>query len=48
MTALGWTLALVIAWATWAPREVGEFIAEVVNSYEMNLAALRAKREAKP
>ncbi|MBS9476182.1 hypothetical protein [Ancylobacter radicis] len=48
MTALGGVLTIVVIWAMWAPREVGDYLAKVVDSYQTNRAALRAKREPKP
>ncbi|WAC26380.1 hypothetical protein [Ancylobacter sp. SL191] len=48
MTALGGVLTIVVIWAMWAPREVGDFIAKVVDGYEITRATLLAKREPKP
>lgn len=46
MTALGGVLAITIIWAMWAPRELGEHIAKVIDAYELKRATLTTKREA--
>ena len=45
--AIMW-FVLIILWAWWAPKEVGQWYADVFDGFQRRRDELRRKREAQP